>query len=286
MRDRADLHIHSTASDGYMTPTEVIEEAARLGLGAVSLTDHDTVAGLAEAQDVADRLCVEFVPGVEINTDYGNTEVHILGYFIDPASQILQDGLARLRAARLDRGARIVGRLQNLGVRVTMDRVMEIAGSASLGRPHIARAICETGVVDGMNSAFGRYLVRGAPAFVPRSKLCATEAIGLVRSARGVACLAHPGKIGSDRVLPEFVEAGLDAIEVWHTDHSRDVSKRYLKLADRHGLIPTGGADSHGLYANKPVQIGSVTVDLESVVRLRAVSRRDIAPGKNCLTEE
>jgi 3',5'-nucleoside bisphosphate phosphatase len=275
MQDRADLHIHSTASDGIMTPTEIVEEAARLGIGAVAITDHDTVDGLAEATEAAKCHSVQFIPGIEINTDYGATEVHIIGYFIDPTHEELLEALKGLREARSDRGELMVRKLRDIGVNVTMDRVREIAGYGSIGRPHVAKAICEAGAASGMNSAFGKYLIRGKPAFVPRGRLKAVEAIQIVLAAGGVPGLGHPGKVGWDGIIPELKAAGLRALEVYHTDHSRHESKRYKKLAEEHGLIPTGGSDSHGMTNDKPIAIGSVTVDVEVVEQLRSAACRN-----------
>jgi 3',5'-nucleoside bisphosphate phosphatase len=274
VRDRADLHIHSTASDGAMTPREVVREAMRIGLGAVALVDHDTLDGLADAAAEAKACGVEFAPGVEINTDIADTEIHIIGYFIDPANSALAVGLDKLRIARLDRGAKIVDKLREIGLPITMERVIEIAGSGSVGRPHIAKAICEVGATRGMNAAFGKYLVRGAPAYVPRARMSPIEAITLITDAGGVACLAHPGKIGKDNLIDELLAAGLRAIEVYHTDHSSQVTRRFRRLANKHGLIQTGGSDSHGMKTDKPIQIGSVTVDIAVVEELRRAARR------------
>jgi 3',5'-nucleoside bisphosphate phosphatase len=277
MHDRADLHIHSTASDGAMSPMEIVSEAAALGLGAICITDHDTTDGLAEAAEAAQSRDIQLVPGVEINTDYGATEVHIIGYLIDPSSERLLEALGGLREERLMRGEQMVRKLQDIGVRVTMERVLEIAGSGSIGRPHVAQAICEAGVASGMNSAFGRFLVRGKPAFVPRGRLKAVEAIELVIEAGGVAGLGHPGKVGWDGIIPELKDAGLQAMEVNHTDHSRHECKRYKKLAEEYGLIPTGGSDSHGLTRDKPIAIGSVTVDVEVVEQLRQAAKKVVS---------
>jgi 3',5'-nucleoside bisphosphate phosphatase len=263
-----------------MTPAEIIREAARVELGAVCITDHDTIGGQAEAAEEAAICGVESIPGVEINTDYGATEVHIIGYFIDPTNEKLLETLRGLREARFSRGEKIVRKLRDLGVQVTMDRVVEIAGDAAIGRPHIAQAICESGATHGMNGAFGRYLTKGARAYVPRGKLSATDAIQAVIAAGGVAGLAHPGKIGWDGIIPELMEAGLRAIEVYHTDHSRQVSKRYKKLAEQYGLIATGGSDSHGMRTDKPVAVGSVTVEMRVVRQLQEAAGSTSNKGK------
>jgi len=274
MNERADLHIHSTASDGAQTPAEIVAEAVRAGLAAFSITDHDTIDGLLEAEEAAKDAGIDCVPGVEIGADYGASEVHILGYFIDPERVTLRDALAKLREARLERGAKIVRKLHDLGVPVTIERVLEIAGGGSVGRMHIAQAICETGAVHSMNAAFGKYLTRGAAAFVPRLRMTPEEVVSLVSGAGGVPCLAHPSKIGWDGIIPALQQCGLQGIEVYHTDHSEQVSRHYESVATKYGLIPTGGSDSHGPRLDKPVAVGSVTVQSSIVERLRSAAGR------------
>ena len=262
---RADLHIHTTASDGVWTPTQVVEEAARIGLSAVAMADHDTVGGVEEAVAAGERYGVKVVPAVELNTDVGPVEVHILGYFIDWRSDKLREQLAELRKARLERGRRMVEKLRSLGVPVTLERVLEIAGSGSVGRPHVAQAICETGAVGSINAAFGRYLVRGAPAFVERTKMTPHDAVSIIVDSGGVACFAHPGKTNRDEMIPGLIKSGLRAIEVYYADQSPDITRHYESLARRFGLIATGGSDAHGFDPESGSSIGAVTVD-ESVV--------------------
>jgi 3',5'-nucleoside bisphosphate phosphatase len=269
---RADLHIHTTASDGTLSPEESVREAARVGLAAVGIADHDTIAGLAPAIAEGDRVGVIVVPGVEINTDVGKDEVHMLGYYVDYESDSLNTQLEKLRAGRLDRAGKIVAKLNEAGVNVIMDRVVEIAEGGAVGRPHIARAIVEIGAAGSIASAFGRYLVRGRPTYVPRYKLTPFQAMEIIREASGVPVFAHPGTHNHDELIPGLVEAGLKGIEVYHTDHSACHVRRYLEVARRYDLIPTGGSDSHGPDNVKTVEIGSVTVDLSIVHRLRAAA--------------
>lgn len=269
---RADLHIHSTASDGTLTPTQVVEEAARVRLAAVALADHDTVAGIEEATAAGEKLGVQVVPAVELTSDLGPMEVHILGYFIDWRSEKFNSELARLRNGRLNRARKMVDKLRALGVPVTLDRVLEIAGSGSVGRPHVAQALVEAGVVESINSAFGRYLVRGAPAYVERLKLTPYDAISIVTDAGGVAGLAHPSKMGRDQMIMDLVKVGLRAIEVYHSDQSPDVVRHYQSIARRFGLIATGGSDAHGFNPDGAGIIGGVTVDMNVVDKLRAAA--------------
>ena len=268
---RADLHIHSTASDGILTPTEIVERAASIGLAAVALADHDTVNGVAEALAAGEKYGVEVVPALEINTDYNRDEIHILGYFIDWQCERLQKRLAALREGRLERARKIVKKLRTLGVPVTIERVMEIAGSGAVGRPHVARAIIETGIVRSMNSAFGRYLIRGGPAYVERVKMAPNDAVSVIVDSGGTACLAHPSKSKQDEIIPSLIKNGMQAIEVYHTDHSPNFVRRYEAVARKFGLIATGGSDSHGGDIGGS-EIGSVTVDAGVVEQLRAAA--------------
>ena len=270
---RADLHIHTTASDGTRTPEESVREAARVGLGAVGIADHDTIAGLASGIAEGERVGVIVVPAVEINTDVGKDEVHMLGYYVDYESESLNASLEMLRSGRRDRAAQIVEKLNEAGVDVSMDRVMEIADGAAVGRPHIARALVEIGAVGSVASAFGKYLVRGRPTYVPRYKLTPFQAMEIIRDAGGVPVLAHPGTNQHDELIPGLIEAGLKGIEVYHTDHSACHVRRYLEIARKYDLIPTGGSDSHGPDNVKTIEIGSVTVDLSVVARLRSAAR-------------
>jgi len=265
----ADLHVHSTASDGTLTPTRIVEVAAEMSLRAISICDHDTIDALEEAIAAGERLGVEVVPGLEFNTDVGPLEIHILGYFFDWRSPSLVARLTGLKEARANRGRKMVQKLQQLGVPITFERVQEIAGPASIGRPHVARAICESGSADSMNSAFGKYLIRGAPAFVERYRLTPQDAINLIISAGGVPVLAHPAKMRRDDLLPQFIKFGLRGIEVYHADCTPEQSAHYLALARQLDLIPTGGSDAHGFDPDKQNTIGSIGVPYEIIERLR-----------------
>jgi len=269
----ADLHVHTTASDGTLTPEQTVWETARIGLFAVGITDHDSIDGLDPALSAAEDAGIHVVPGVEINTDYEEDEIHILGYYINLDSSSLRAHMETLRTGRIQRGRRIVELLNSLGVRISFDRVNEIAGKGSVGRPHVAKAIVEGGYAKCINEAFGKYLVRGAPAFVERYKITPYEAVGIVVEAHGVAVLAHPGNSWlAERLLPALVDSGLRGIEAWHTDHSPGQTRRFIEAAKRHDLIATGGSDSHGPNMLKDVAIGHITVDAAVVEQLRATA--------------
>ncbi|HEY3297416.1 MAG TPA: PHP domain-containing protein [Armatimonadota bacterium] len=269
---KADLHVHTTASDGRLTPEAVVIEAASVGLAGIAITDHDTIHGIRPAMEAGLQTGVTVVPGVEINTDYGKDEIHMLGYYIDMDSPSLNAHLETLRSARLERGAEMVKKLNALGLKLSMERVLKIAGKASIGRPHIARAIVEAGYAGGMNGAFGKYLVRGAPGYVPRLKLSAVEAIHIILEAGGVAVMAHPGNSKHDELIPELVSAGMQGIEAAHTDHSSAQRRHYLKLARKYGLLATGGSDYHGPDMMKMAAVGHVQVDMDVVTALRELA--------------
>jgi len=266
---RADLHTHSTYSDGALSPSEVVEQAAQVGLAAVAVTDHDTVEGVAEALRAGMRLGVEVVPSVEISATSGNAEVHVLGYFVDPDAPGLIECCRTLKAARLDRAVKIVGLLNGIGIRVNVDRVVEIAGGGSVGRPHVARAVVEAGGASSMDSAFGRLLNPGCPAYIPRYKVSPEDAVKVIIEAGGVACVAHVAKLRRDELIIDLIRHGLSAIEVFHPDHSAAGSRYYERFARERGLIVTGGSDAHCFPGDIRGGVGCVTVGYDCVTALR-----------------
>ncbi|MHB9036039.1 MAG: PHP domain-containing protein [Armatimonadota bacterium] len=270
----ADLHTHTTASDGCLTPSEVVEAAARAGLAAVAITDHDTVDGIDEALAAGEHFGIEVVPGVEISTIYNErVEVHILGYFIDHKHPALIEHLAILKSARWDRARQMVEKLNAVGVPVNFDRVAELARGGALGRPHVAKAICELGAASSMDSAFGRFLQEGGPGYVPRHKVTPSEAMAMIAEAGGVACCAHVAKLKRDEILVELINRGLRAIEVCHPDHSSAGRKFYKRFARNRGLIATGGSDAHCFANDVRPGVGAVTVPYDVVIELRFASR-------------
>jgi predicted metal-dependent phosphoesterase TrpH len=247
----------------------VVAEAAAREVGLLAITDHDTTEGIGEvlglsamgrSQAPAQRAGVVLVPAVELSADTEKEDIHILGYFVDPASDVLQAGLAKLRELRNRRNAAILERLSGLGVDVDPERVAEVAGRGSVGRPHIAAAMAEAGHVSSPQLAFQRYLARGQPAFVPRARLEARDACALVRQAGGIPVLAHPAKIVSRETLEEVLASGVEGLEVFHCDHTAQDVQAFLGLARERSLLVTGGSDSHGPRWPRPVVIGSVTM--------------------------
>lgn len=270
---RIDLHTHSTASDGLLAPARLVVTAREHGVGTLALTDHDTTAGLDEALAEGRRIHIDVIPGVEINTDVADYEVHVLGYCVDHRDAEFQAFLARMRAGRIDRARAMVEKLAALNVPVEWTRVQAIAAGASIGRPHIARALVEARRVATVQEAFERFLGRRAPAYVPRLKVSPEDAVEAIRAAGGVPVLAHPGWASSGPVIervPQLVAHGLAGIEVYYPDHTPQMVAAYLEVARRHGLIATGGTDFHGGGLATRVPLGSVDVPPDVVPALRA----------------
>jgi 3',5'-nucleoside bisphosphate phosphatase len=275
---RIDLHTHSTHSDGTLAPAEVIRLGAERDLDVVALTDHDTTDGLPEALATGLEVGVEVVPGVEFSAEYLGTSVHILCYWMDADDPALQLELRRLREDRYRRGELMVEKLGSLGLPIAFERVREIAGDATIVRPHIAQAMVEAGIVQTEKEAFERYIGDGGPAHVAKHALDPLDAVGLIEGAGGVCVLAHPGMWGDQSSVPdELIErmavAGMRGLEVDHPDQTPEARERYRELADRLGLIATGGSDCHGSRYD-PVRMGSSLCDPEAFVALRDAALR------------
>jgi 3',5'-nucleoside bisphosphate phosphatase len=244
-----DFHCHSNRSDGTLSPSHLVDLAASNGVRVLALTDHDTVDGLDEARAAAARHPgFTLVPGVELSCDVPGTEVHVLGLFVDDRDAAFRAELDRMRTTRVERGERIVTALAGLGAPVSWDRVHEIAGEASIGRPHIARALIEAGHATDIDDAFARYLDRNSPAYVERERLFPADAIALIHRAGGLAVFAHPPfTIDHERVAAELAAANLDGIEVYYRHYEPDVVASLRALAEQLALVPSGGSDFHGL---------------------------------------
>jgi predicted metal-dependent phosphoesterase TrpH len=241
-----DLHSHSLASDGTYTPSQVVEHALERGLAALSLTDHDTVAGLPEARERAAGTGLRIVPGVELSTSHGGIEVHVLAYFVDETAAELTTALDHYREVRRERARSILARLQRLGMPLTEDEVVERAKGGTVGRPHVAEAMVARGYVTSFDEAFRRFIGAHGPAWVPKPVPTPQEAVALVRRSGGVAAIAHPATIGQDALIPELAAQGLVGLECIHPKHDPASEQRYRDLARRLGLIVTGGSDCHG----------------------------------------
>lgn len=242
-----DLHTHTTASDGTLTPRALVREAIRRGVSVLAVTDHDSTEGLAEAGDEARRHAgLEIIPGLEINCDVDGGEIHILGYEMDHEAAWFQAFLRDQRRERRDRILRIAARLAELGVTIDPEEVFALVKEGSAGRPHVARVLVRHGHVKTSREAFDRYLAAGRPGYVSRRRLGPDDAVRLIRRAGGVPVLAHPGLAGRDDLVPALVEAGLLGLECYYAEHSPGQTAAYLELCRRHDLVATGGSDFHG----------------------------------------
>jgi predicted metal-dependent phosphoesterase TrpH len=267
-----DLHSHSLASDGQFSPSEVALRASAAGCSAWALCDHDTVAGLEEAADAARRVNVRLVPGIELSAFLERREIHLLGHFVDPAAPTLRDFEDFLAARRRERMGLMVERLAALGVRVTAAAIEGFSGGKTIGRPHVARAIVESGAVATVKEAFDRYLGEGQPAYVQRYRLEAADAVALVRGAGGTVTIAHPGvsrlEVGE---VARLAAAGVAGIEVIHPDQNPSVQDKYRRAAEAHGLVCTAGSDFHGPDISPDRHLGMVTM---TPAALQALERR------------
>lgn len=249
MSSKIDLHLHTTASDGRLTPAQLVAKLAARGLRVIAITDHDTVAGVASAIEAAKRVPdITVIPGVEINTDVEQGEAHLLGYFVDTSNANLVSNLERLRTSRETRAKRMVAKLSGLGVNISWPRVQALAGSATIGRPHIAEALLEKGYISTFHEAFDKYIGRDGPAYVEREKLTQEEAVALVLGAGGLPVLAHPYTVGEvEPMLKRLAKVGLAGLEAYYKDYSPAKVKELVGLAKRYRLLATGGSDYHGI---------------------------------------
>lgn len=279
----ADLHLHTHFSDGTYSPEELAGHGKRCDLAVMSLTDHDTVEGCARMAAACAGLDIEFIPGTELTCEHDAVELHLLGYFIDAAHPLLLESMRRFQRVRQDRVREMVERLNRLSVRITAEEVFALASCDSPGRPHIARALVRNGTCTSLDDAFERFLKKGRPAWVPKFKLSAAEAVGLVHAVGGLAVLAHPALYRADEVIPELADAGLDGLECFHSRHTSHATEHYLRVAARFRLLPTGGSDCHGMNKGEPL-IGSVRLAIDFVDRLKeaaATRRRAHPPAAN-----
>jgi len=272
---QADLHIHSTASDGKLTPTDVVLEAARRGLSFIALTDHDNIDGIASAQATARAFPgLKIIPGVEISTDVAEGEVHVLGYFIDYTDPAFNAALDGFKNSRLQRGEKMVAKLRKLGINIDWQRVKEIAGGSTIGRPHIAQAMLEKGYISSFKEAFNEYLGHGRPAYVERDKMTPKEAVELIIKAKGLPVLAHPLTLPDPEAMTaELKGAGLVGLETYYNGYTTEEINRLLTLADKHELIATGGSDYHGIDDTE-TGIGDIDLPLEAVEKLIALAKQ------------
>jgi predicted metal-dependent phosphoesterase TrpH len=271
-RGRVDLHVHTTASDGQYSPSEIVQMALKIGLTVVAITDHDTTEGVAEAIEAARGTSLEVISGVEISTDVARSEVHILGYFVKHQDQELCDVLARFRVSRLERAHRMIDKLAQIGMPLEWEYVRELAHGESIGRPHIAQAMLKRQYVSSIDEAFRLYIGRYRTAYVDRHKLSPVAAIQTILAAGGLPVLAHPLHVG--HLVPELAGKGLIGLEAYYTGYTPDDTGFLLDLAAQYGLVVTGGSDFHGREVQERHELGGVSIPETVVKGLRAYCER------------
>jgi predicted metal-dependent phosphoesterase TrpH len=248
-----DLHVHTTASDGTMSPAELVRYAKEKGLRAIAITDHDTVEGIAEGLQEGSNLGLEVIPGVELSVAYSKGTMHLLGYYIDHTSAELLEKLAIVQQARAERNLKMVEKLRELGIEIDLSEIKEAPEHGQIGRPHFAYTLVQKGHAQNIQDAFERYLRKGGPAYVEKFKFSPQEAISVIHKAGGVTVLAHPFTLNQvqlqdlEPIIVALKEKGLDGIETYNPEHSEGQIKIYRHLAQKYGLVMTGGSDFHGL---------------------------------------
>jgi 3',5'-nucleoside bisphosphate phosphatase len=272
---KADLHSHTTMSDGTLSPKSVVELAAKLELGAIAITDHDTTFGLQEATEAGRKLGVEVIPAVEISTMWEEISIDILAYFIDPDHLVFRQALDKQRKVRQERNKLVLERLEQLGIFITNEEIQArqkgLSTERNVGRVHVGEILIEKGLVSDLNEAFDKYLGKDGLAYVSLNRTTPHEAIQVIQASGGVAVLAHPGLYNRDDLIPFIAQSGLTGLEVNHPDHPEDTKKKYLALADSLGLIPTAGSDFHGVRNGQVhhANLGTCTVPMNTVEALR-----------------
>jgi len=267
---KVDLHIHSSVSDGRFTPAEIIKKSVAAGMSLISLTDHDNVDGITPALDTAVSYpSLRVIPGLEISTDVPEGEVHMLGYFVDYTHPELLETLEKMRTSREKRAQGMIANLEKLGLPLKWERVLEIAGSGSIGRPHIAQAMLEKGYIETFKQAFTSYIGFGGPAYVTREKITPAEAMELILRSGGLPVLAHPLTFKDyETLIFELKAGGLAGLEVYYQDYDSEVINHLTGLANEYDLIVTGGSDYHGLDDNTETMIGSADMPPETADQL------------------
>jgi len=268
MIGKADLHTHTTYSDGACSPEELINKAVRAGIEIISITDHDNTKGFKEAYEAGKKLGVEVIPGVEISSEISNREIHILGYLFDPDNIELEHYLNFFRAERIKRASRIVDKLRNLGFNIHLDDVLEKAKNSSVGRPHIAQVMLEKRIVSSYYEAFNKYIGNGLPAFEKKVHVSPESAFKIINDAGGLSFIAHPGNI-PENLLKELIESGMDGIEVIHPSHSRLQQKFYRGIVNSYFLLESGGSDYHGGKREDDNNFGQHCTGTSSVEAMR-----------------
>lgn len=277
MTSKIDLHIHTSISDGRFSPEEIVQKSARLGLTTIAICDHDTVDGIVPALEAARAFPqLRIIPGIEVSTFAPGNEVHVLGYFIDFNDPKLKTALANSRNSRRERAKAMIAKLNELNIHISWQQVQKIAGSGTVGRPHIAQAMLEKGYIKSFKEAFTKYIGLGGPAYVERYKITPVEAVALIKESNGLPVLAHPLTIKQpEEMIAELKEAGLVGIEVYYDDYTEDERNSLALLAIKYNLITTGGSDYHGLDDSTETMLGDAHVPQESAEKLIAMAQEN-----------
>lgn len=273
-----DLHLHSTASDGSLSPQELVQLASKLNFTAIAVTDHDSVEGVTPALRAGRKYAkVEVVPAVELSSDVEGRDIHILGYFIDYKSSWLAEHLEKLRKYRCERAAKMVQKLKEVGLDIPLKDVIEIAKDGSVGRAHVAKALVKQGYIDGIKEAFEKYIGRDSPCYVEKMEYTPKDVIEIIKNVRGIPVLAHPGISQVDEYIPSFIKYGLQGLEAVHSEHSPEQNEKYTKMAKKYGLVATGGSDFHGLDSRRGMIMGAIKIPDSVVDELRKLKQDEDA---------
>lgn len=267
---KIDMHVHTTASDGIFSPMEIVESAKKNGLKGIAITDHDTIEGISEAIE-ASKKYKDFIviPGIEFSTIFDEVEVHILGYFIDFNNPKILYITEKMKNHRLERGKRIIEKLQEMDVDITLEDIYKVVEEGVIGRVHIGRVLVNKGYVSSINEAFEKFLKKGRPAYVERFKLTIKEAVDMIEISNGIPVLAHPGLIDKKIKLTTIIEKGIRGIEVYHPKHSMIEKEYYLNLAKKYNLFITGGSDYHDGIVNGLPTVGSTAIPYETIMKMK-----------------
>lgn len=272
MPQKADLHIHTTCSDGQLTPEQVIKLAVSKKLSAVSITDHDTFEGYKLAKPVADQLGIELIPGVEVTTVFNGKEVHILAYYFETDTHYFDSFLKNQKNKRITRIKGIINTLKNRKIDIDYNEVWAEAAGGNLGRPHIAKILIEKGYVSSFNEAFELYLSNTKLGEIENSYPSSDEAIQMIKNVGGAAILAHPGRLYSEKEIEEFINMGIDGLECIHPSHNFTKQKFYSNLCDKKSLLKTGGSDYHGNFKTGHSNVGIVAISQKNVVSIKRMT--------------
>jgi len=266
----ADLHIHTLFSDGLLSPEQIILKAKNANLAALAITDHDIVSGIDPAIAAGKAQGVRVIAGIEFTTETKDNELHILGLFLDYKNAELLEALKKIQDDRVERIKKIIEKLKLVNVNLEEDSILNSTLTGTVGRPHVARMLIKLGYALDLRDAFSKYLVKGAPGYVPHFKLSPIEAVELIRRCKGAPVFAHPGISKSDEMIPDLVKAGLCGIEVFYPAHGYAREQHYLSLTTKYNLIPTGGTDYHGTGGFNEMELGQKFTSDENVAKLEA----------------